>query len=76
MVAFFRVELDREASDIADCVCTAPLTTSGAEAEENTRFLADSAKELGAGQLRNYLVGDFKFTPGTRCFSMNNPVYE
>lgn len=74
MVTLFCVELDREASHIANCVRTALLTTSGAEAEENWRLLADSVKELGASQLSNVLVGDFEFAPGARRLGMHDSI--
>lgn len=65
MITLFGVELDREASDIANRVCASLFTTSGAKAEEYWRLLADSVKKFGASQLGNVLVGNFKFTPGT-----------
>lgn len=63
MVALFCIELDREASNIANCVCTALLTTSGAQTEEDWRLLSDGVQELGAGQLSNVFVSDFEFAP-------------
>lgn len=65
MVTLFCVELDRETSHIADCICAALFTAGGAEAEEDWRLLADTVKELGASHLSNVLVGDLEFTPGT-----------
>lgn len=71
VVALLGEELDREASHITNGVRTALLATSGAKAEEHGGLLANAIEELGRGE-GGYIVGDFKFTPGTGSLGMNN----
>lgn len=72
IISLLCVELDREPSNIADCVGAALLSTGGAQSEEDLSLLANGIKELGTSQLGDFRVGDFEFSPGTSGLCMNN----
>lgn len=74
MVAFLGVKLDRKASNIANCVRVALLTTCGAESEKDWCLFAIRVQELGTSQFRNVLVGYFEFTPSTRRFGVDDSI--
>lgn len=72
IVSFLCEELDRETSNIANSIGAALLTTSGTETEENLGLFASGVEELGASQLSNLGVGDFKFSPGTSSLGVDD----
>jgi hypothetical protein len=72
IVSLLCVELDREASNIADSVGAALFSASGTQSEKDLSLLANGIKELGASQLGDFRVGDFEFSPGTSGLCMNN----
>lgn len=71
MIAFLCEKLHRKASHVSDSVGTTLFASRSAEAKQNGSLLANSIEEFGACQGRD-VVGDFKFTPSTRSFSMDN----
>lgn len=73
MVPLLGEELDRETSDISHGICTTLLTTSGAESEENWRFLANAIQKFSRGEMR-YVIGDFEFAPSSSSFGVDDSM--
>lgn len=72
MIAFFREELDRKASDISNSICASLLTSSGTDTAQNGGFLPNPLEELCTRYVRD-VIRDFEFSPCTRRFGMDNP---
>lgn len=71
MVSLFSEKLDRKPSDISHSICTAFLTTSGAESKENWCFLANVVQEFSSREVR-YIISDLEFTPSPRSFGVDD----
>ena len=71
MIAFFSIELDGEPPDISNSIRAPLFSTCCADTTQHWRFLSNSLKEFGPGQVGN-IMSDFEFTPSTGCFGMDD----
>ena len=72
-VAFFGIELQRKAADVAFGIGTASLCRNGGETGEHLGFLADFAEDFGAGVFRD-VVRHGERTERARTFGVHTAL--